>query len=91
MLDISKYETMTMLDLPDGEREQLGTRFNSLVCGFDILEQVNTDGIEPLVSTLDLNSIMREDIAEKFLTRDDVLMNAPEQYDGYFKVPGTIN
>ena len=91
MLDISRYETMTMLNLPDGERERLGKRINSLMSGFEILKQVDTDGIEPLITTLDLNNIMREDIAEKFLTRDDILMNAPEQYDGYFKVPGTIN
>jgi len=33
---------------------------------------------------------MREDVAVKLLPRDELLANAPEEYDGYFKVPGTL-
>ena len=90
MIDIKEYEAMAMLDLPDYEREPLEKRFTDLANGFAKLEEINTGGAEPLVTVLNMNNILREDISEKLLTRDELLSNAPEQYDGYFKVPGTL-
>ena len=90
MLDIREYEAMAMLELQNDERERLRRRFDALVGSLTALERVDTDGVEPLVTVLNLNNVMREDVAEKFLTRDAILENAPEQYDGYFQVPGTL-
>ena len=90
MLDIKAYEAMAMLDLTGEERKKLGARFDTLAGGFDMLGQIDTDGVLPLVSVLELHSIMREDVSVKLLTREELLSNAPEQYDGYFQVPGTL-
>ena len=90
MLDIKEYEAMAMLDLPDRERERLSKCMNALVSSFAALEQVDTDGVEPLVTVLSMQNVMREDTVVKLLTRDEILANAPEQYDGYFQVPGTL-
>jgi len=90
MHDIKSYEAMAMLELQDAERAILGKRLSEAAESFAVLEQIETDGIEPLVTVLDLHSILREDKAEKMLSRDEVLANAPEQYDGFFQVPGTL-
>ena len=90
MLDIKEYESMAMLDLPDDEREGLDKCFMALVSDFEALEHIDTDGVEPLTTVLHLNNIMREDVSKKLFTRDAMLANAPEEYDGYFKVPGTL-
>jgi len=90
IIDLKEYEAMAMLDLPDDEREKLGKRYDEIVGGFSALERIDTNSLEPLVTVLDMNSIMREDVSVKFLTRDAILANAPEQYDGYFQVPGTL-
>jgi aspartyl-tRNA(Asn)/glutamyl-tRNA(Gln) amidotransferase subunit C len=90
MLDIKEYEAMMMFDLPDDERERLSIRLNTLERDFAALEQVDTADVAPLVTVLNMNNILREDISAKFISRDELLSNAPEQYDGYFKVPGTL-
>ena len=90
MLDIRNYEAMAMLDLPDDERRALETRLCGLAGSFDTLGGIGTDGVEPLVTVLSLRNVFREDRAEKLLTRDEILSTAPEQYDGYFQVPGTL-
>jgi aspartyl-tRNA(Asn)/glutamyl-tRNA(Gln) amidotransferase subunit C len=90
MFDITDYEAMAMLELTDGERELLRGRFAALAEGFAALEQIDTDGVAPLVTVLDLHNVLREDKAEKHLSRADILANAPEQYDGYFQVPETF-
>ena len=90
MRDIRDYEAMAMLDLQEDERELIGGRFDAVTCGFAALGQIDTECVAPLVTVLDLNNVLREDVAYKLLTRDEVLANAPEQYDGYFQVPGTL-
>jgi len=90
MLDIKAYEAMAMLDLPDGERMELAQRMDDLTGGFAALEQIDTEGVMPLVSVLELHSVLREDVPGKLLIREEILSNAPEQYDGYFQVPGTL-
>ncbi|MCL2200932.1 MAG: Asp-tRNA(Asn)/Glu-tRNA(Gln) amidotransferase subunit GatC [Oscillospiraceae bacterium] len=90
MLEISQYEAMAMLDLQEGEREMLAERLNLLFEGFAKLESADVEGVEPLVSVIDRYNVLREDVAEKIITRDELLANAPEQYDGYFQVPGTL-
>ena len=65
---------------------ELGTfthQFNAILDYFDVLDQVKGD----TTVTCDLTNIMREDIVEPSLPRDEVLKNAPAQEDGFIKAP----
>ena len=85
------YEKMAMLDLSDDERSRLKQRFDEITEGFAVLDGVDTSGAEPLVTVLDLQNVIREDVAAKVLSREELLINAPEQYDGYISVPAAID
>ena len=87
MPNFEDYERMAMLDLSDTERAHLRARFDEIVSGFSVLDAYDTDGVESLVTVLDLQNIMREDIALETISRDELLENAPEQHDGYFRAP----
>ena len=90
MIEIKEYEDMAMIETPDIEREILSRRLGALVDGFAAIEKIDADYVTPLVTVLNLNNIMREDVAKKLLPRDEILANAPEHYDGFFQVPGTL-
>jgi len=90
MFEIKDYEAMAMLDLPDAERGLLRGQLEGLCESFAALEQINTDDALPLVTVLSTRNVMRADRAEKLFAREEILANAPEQYDGYFQVPGTL-
>ena len=90
MSEIKDYEAMAMLDLQDDERALLRAQLEGLCESFAVLEQIDTDDVLPLVTVLNTRNVMRDDRAEKILSREEILANAPEQYDGYFQVPGTL-
>ena len=90
MLAVTDYEAMAMLDLQNEERIILEKRINELANNFSKLEQINTTNVQPLVSVLDIKNVLREDISAKIISREEILENTPEQYDGYFQVPGTL-
>ena len=91
MEDIKKFETMSKLDLPDIERQWVKDRADKMLAGFSALQNIDTSGVNPLISVLDITNVLRDDVAKKFITRDELLSNAPEQYDGYFQVPKTLD
>jgi len=91
MRTFKDYESMAMLDLQESERVRLAERFDKMTGGFAVLDAFDTSDVEPLVSVLDLHSVLREDEAKKFISRYELLKNAPEQHDGYFQVPAAID
>ena len=91
MKDIKEYEAMAKLDLPGTERQWLSGRVDSLMDSFSALEKINTTDTEPLVTVLEIQNVMRNDIAKKAITREELLSGAPEEYDGYFQVPKTLD
>jgi len=84
------YEEVAMLDLQDDERQLLEKQVLELTGGFDTLARIDTGDTAPLVTTLDLKNVFREDIAMAPFSRDELLASAPDRHDGYFRVPGTI-
>ena len=90
MKNIKDYESMAKLDLPDDERQQISAIADRLIDGFSALSSIDTDGVEPLFTVLDVQNVLREDISTKMLSRDELLANAPMQNDGYFQVPKTL-
>ena len=91
MKSIKNYEAMAKLDLPEAERKWVSDRADMLIDSFNRLSGIDTSGVEPLITVLDLKNVLREDVSVKMLPREELLSNAPEQYEGYFKVPKTLD
>jgi aspartyl/glutamyl-tRNA(Asn/Gln) amidotransferase C subunit len=93
-MDIREYEAMAKLDLPQDERAKTSARAGELIASFRALEGIDVAGVKPLVSVLDITlgrEDLREDVPNRLVTREELLENAPEQYDGYFQVPRTLD
>ena len=91
MFDIKNYESMAKFCLQESERAFLSDCANILIKSFDEMEEIDTDNIEPLITVLNIKNVLREDISAKYMSREELLSNAPEQYDGYFQVPKTLD
>jgi len=91
MRKFTEYESMAKLDMTETERVALKERFEQISTGFNALEAYETDEVKPLVTVLDTKNVFREDKTAKFMPREELLKNAPEQHDGYFQVPAAID
>ena len=91
MQDIKDYEAMAKLDLPEDQQQWISARADMLTESFKAIQGIDTSGVQPLVSVLRVQNVLREDIAAKMISREELLSNAPEQYDGYFQAPKTLD
>ena len=54
------------------------------------LEEVNVDGVEPLIYMTDEKNVLRKDVVKDMVTKEEALQNAPQRDSDYFKVPKVI-
>lgn len=54
------------------------------------MQQVNTEGIEPMAHPLGGTQRLRADVADATVDRTENMKNVPEQQDGLFVVPRVI-
>ena len=81
---------LARVHLTDEEVETYATQLGDIIGHFDVLNRVDTEGVEPTAHTLPLRNVMAEDLARPSLPRDEVLAMAPNTEDGYLRVRAVL-
>ena len=81
---------LARLELSEGEVEKYEAELNDVLKFMDKLNELDTQGIEPTAHVLEINNVFREDIVEESFGVEDILFNAPDREDDYFKVPSIL-
>lgn len=55
-----------------------------------ILDEVNTDNVEPTIHAINLQNVLREDEVKESLSNEEALKNAADYLDGQVKVPSVL-
>lgn len=85
--DVQKVAKLSRLKLAEDEQvryvEQLGQILNYV----ELLNEVVTDGVEPMAHAAELTNVFRADVPKPSLDRQAALSNAPKSDGKYFLVP----
>ena len=76
--------------LTDEELARLEGQLNHILDQYAILATVPTDHIAPTAQTIELENILRDDVARPSLAVEDVLANAPEREGDFIVVPAIL-
>ncbi len=87
---ISYLEELGRIRLSPKEREQASKDLGDILGYINKLEELDTSSVEPLSHTFQITNVLREDKVTNQDERDAILANAPDQKDGAFKVPKTV-
>lgn len=85
--DVENVALLSRLELGESDIVKFTGQLNAILDYVRLLDKVNTEGVQPTAHVLPLKNVMRADEVKPSLPREDALANAPEQEDGYFKVP----
>jgi aspartyl-tRNA(Asn)/glutamyl-tRNA(Gln) amidotransferase subunit C len=88
--EVEHVANLARLELSETEKEQFAGQLNAILKYAEKLNGLNTDGIEPTSHVLPLANVMREDAVKPSWPIEKVLLNAPEEEDGQFKVPAVL-
>ena len=88
--DVEHVAHLARLGLTDEELGRLEGQLNHILEQYTILADVPTDHIAPTAQTIELENILREDVAQPSLLVDAVLGNVGDNHDGDFIVVPAI-
>jgi len=87
---ILKIAKLTRVKINNNEIVELSNQLSSILDWVEILNEVDTDNIEPLSNVSKSKLYLRKDEKNKEDKSNDVLSNAPEKLENYFVVPKVI-
>ena len=95
MVKITKKEVehvahLARLSFAEDEKEKLAQQLSSILSYVEKLNELDTKDIEPTSHVLTLQNIFKEEEAKISLMREQVLANAPDKTEEFFKVPRII-
>jgi len=81
---------LARVNLAEEEIRRLSEELSRLLETFEVLQQVDTEGVPPTAQSVTLQSVMREDAVVPSLTPDDILANAPRREGDCFRVRAVL-
>ena len=72
------------------ELERMRDQMSNILEHFDVLQQVDTEGVEPTAHSADVVSVMRDDEVRASASKEDVLANAPRREDDFLRVRAVL-
>ena len=87
---VEKLATLARLRFSEAEKAEVRADLQEMISFIEKLQEVNTEGVEPLLHMSGNVNILREDIVQGSITREEGLRNAPHADDSFFKVPKVI-
>ena len=85
--DVKHVAKLAELDFSDSEVEKITSQLDKILGHVANISKVDTAAISPTSHTLEIKNVFREDTVRESLSKEDALLNAPEEMDGGFKVP----
>ena len=87
---VDKIAFLSRLKIEDNVKEDTKEEFNKIIQWVDQLKEVDTDGVEELVSVNENGIQLREDEVTQGQCSKEILVNAPMKEYGYFAVPKVV-
>ena len=78
---------LARLSLTEEEKELYSKQLSRILDYIDQLNEVNTSGIEPMTQPIPTVNVMRDDIVKPKPDKHGLLLNAPQEEYGFFRVP----
>lgn len=89
--ELVKYlESLARITLTEEEEKKVGGELGDILAYMDMLNALDTQGVEAMSHCFPVTNVMREDEVQPSMTPDEITANAPESQDGYFVVPKTV-
>lgn len=88
--DVKYVANLARLQVTDEEAARFKKDLNKILDYMETLNELDTDGIEPLEHVTDTTAPFRRDEAKSPLDHNDALKNAPDADSDYFRVPKVI-
>ena len=88
--EVRHLSVLARVGMTDDEIDLMRDQLSHILDNIDILNQVDTEGVEPTGHSVDVDTVMREDKPTPSLPVEDVMANAPDREEGHIRVRAVL-
>jgi len=88
--EVQHVAMLFRMSLSEEEIARLQQQLSQIIDYFQVLQQVDTEGVPPTSHTLALENVMRDDEPRPSYPAEDILANAPLSEGGFFRVRAVL-
>ena len=89
--EVIEVAHLARLAITDEEAEHFAEQLEAITNAMELLNELDTEDVEPTTHVLEMANVLREDKAEPGLPRELVMKNVKEQEAGQVKVPTILD
>jgi len=89
--DVSKVAKLARLDIPDDRLELYANQLEKILDYVSQLEKINTTNVPPTTRAVEVVNVLREDVVEESIVRDELLDLSPKREGEFYRVPKIIS
>jgi aspartyl-tRNA(Asn)/glutamyl-tRNA(Gln) amidotransferase subunit C len=88
--DVEYVAKLAKLEFTEAEKTVYQKKLDAILSYVEQLQQLDTQNVAHTTHVLSLENVFRQDELGPCLSREEALSNAPDQSNGYFRVPKII-
>jgi aspartyl-tRNA(Asn)/glutamyl-tRNA(Gln) amidotransferase subunit C len=88
--DVEKVSLLGRLALSEAELDTMTTQLARVVGYVEQLNEVKTEGVQPMAHAMEMQNVFREDVLKASLPREEALANAPKRDSECYRVPAVL-
>ena len=88
--DVKRVAALARLEFGPEDEQRLIGELNRILAYMGKLNELDTDQVAPTSHGVPLDTALRRDVAETFPASAELLAQAPDMKEGYFRVPRII-
>lgn len=88
---VDKITSLSKLQFNDEQKAAMMNDMTRMIDFVEKLNEVDTEGVEPLIYVSEEVNALRKDVVETPITKEEGLMNAPMKDSDYIKVPKVLD
>jgi aspartyl-tRNA(Asn)/glutamyl-tRNA(Gln) amidotransferase subunit C len=89
--EVAKVAFLARLRLSPEELDTFTGQLSSIVDFVAQLQELDTEGVEPLAHGVEVRNVFRRDAVREPLDREAALANAPKRNEEFFLVPAVLD
>ncbi|MGY9055804.1 MAG: Asp-tRNA(Asn)/Glu-tRNA(Gln) amidotransferase subunit GatC [Alphaproteobacteria bacterium] len=87
---VARIANLARIKVSEDELQAWATDLSAIISFVEQLDEVDTDGIEPMTGVGDFSLPLRQDVVTDGGYADTITGNAPEGTDNFFAVPKVV-
>lgn len=82
---------LSRLKFEGDKKDAIKQDLENITSFMDVLSELPTDNVEPLIFMNDEVNVLREDVAKITISHEEALKNAPKKDSDYFRIPKVLD